>query len=233
MPLKKYTGRADTLTSTLQNQIGSFCQSLLSLDRVGIERLLQEGTLNTDPSRFIETIVVPALERIGSDWENGIVSLAEVYMSSRLCEELLEEFLSAHHIARKAQPRIAIAVLQDYHMLGKRMVLSVMQSAGFAVLDYGHVDVDGLVVLMLKDRIDIILISVLMLASALKVKELRKKLTLSGSKAKIVVGGAPFRFDQRLGLHVEADAVGTFASDAPGIVEKLAADSGLTQEVHL
>ena len=44
----------------------------------------------------------------------------------------------------------------------------------------------------------------------------------SGCKTKIIVGGAPFRFDSRLWEEVGADAVGIFASEAPGLVDKLA-----------
>jgi len=168
---------------------------------------------------FIERIVVPALERIGRDWETGTVALAEIYMSSRLCEELLEEFLSANHIARTIQPRVAVAVLQDYHLLGKRMVVSVLRSAGFSITDYGTVAVDELVELVRKDGIEVLLVSVLMLASALQVKELTRKLRETGSSTRIIVGGAPFRFDQRLWKDVGADAMGMFASDAPELVD--------------
>lgn len=193
--------------------------ALLALDRAAAERLLKEGAEDIGHTAFIERIIVPALERLGRDWESGTVALAEVYMSSRLCEDLLEEFLTANHIPRTVQPRLALAVLQDYHLLGKRMVLSVLQSAGFAVTDYGTVDVDALVERVRKDRIEVLLVSVLMLASALQVGELTRKLRETGCETRVIVGGAPFRFDETLWKEVGADAVGQFASDAPALIE--------------
>lgn len=202
-----------------QDRINAFHASLLALDRVGSECLLREGAASLGPTALIERVVVPALERIGRDWETGSVALAEIYMSSRLCEDLLEEFLTVHHISRTVQPRIAVAVLQDYHLLGKRMVLSVLQSAGYAVHDYGTVTVDDLITRIRTDEIEVLFVSVLMLASALQIRELSRKLREAGCSTRIVVGGAPFRFDQRLWKDVEADAMGMFASDAPGLIE--------------
>lgn len=207
------------MTKSDQDLINAFYSALLALDRHGSQQLLQEGAATLGPTAFIERIVVSALERIGHDWEKGTVALAEIYMSSRLCEDLLEGFLSAHHVSRKVQPRIAVAVLQDYHLLGKRMVLSVLQSAGYAVHDYGTVTVDELVTRIKTDEIEVMLISVLMLASALQIKDLTRRLRDAGSTTRIIVGGAPFRFDQHLWNDVGADAMGMFASDAPGLIE--------------
>lgn len=196
----------------------------MALDRIALEKYLHGNTPDFQPTRFVDEVVVPALETIGADWETGKLSLAEVYMASRLSEELIEKLFSASNTARRAQPRLEVATLQDFHLLGKRMVATVLRSAGFSFQDYGQVDVGELVTLMEKDRIEIVLLSVLMLPSALKVRELREKLSHGGNKAKIIVGGAPFRFDEKLWREVGADAVGLFASDAPGLVEKMVED---------
>jgi methanogenic corrinoid protein MtbC1 len=91
------------------------------------------------------------------------------------------------------QARLGIAVLEDYHLLGKRIVYSILRASGFAVRDYGRRTVEELVRLVQADEIEIPLISTLMLPSALRVKELRKQLSAADLPFKIVVGGAPFR----------------------------------------
>jgi len=75
-----------------------------------------------------------------------------------------------------------------------------------------------------KDGIKILLISVLMLPSALKVREVREKLDGSGLNIKIVVGGAPFLFDDKLWKEVGADAMGRYASEAVTIITSLTGD---------
>ncbi|HOT29361.1 MAG TPA: cobalamin-dependent protein [Candidatus Ozemobacteraceae bacterium] len=212
------------VSETSVETIQTFYDSLLALDRIALARHLHEYVPASQPTRYVEEIVVPALESIGNDWETGKISLAEVYMSSRLAEELIDSLFTTQHLVRRAQPRLAVAALQDYHLLGKRMVATVLRSAGFKFEDYGQADVNELVTRMERDRIEIILISVLMLPSALKVRELRERLSQSGNRAKIVVGGAPFRFDSELWREVGADAVGLFASDAPRLVDEMAED---------
>jgi methanogenic corrinoid protein MtbC1 len=103
-------------------------------------------------------------------------------------------------------------------MLGKRIVYSVMRASGFELFDYGRMDVAELVAQVQADRIQVLLISVLMLPSALKIKEVCQQLKVSNPEIKIVVGGAPFLFDQRLWQEVGADAVGHSAADAVTIV---------------
>jgi methanogenic corrinoid protein MtbC1 len=140
-------------------------------------------------------------------------------MSGRFCEELVDKVLPPSDPDRKHQPRSAIVVLNDYHMLGKRIVYSLMRASGFELFDYGHMDVDALVERAIADRIRVLLISVLILPSALKVREVCERLKAAGAPVKVVVGGAPFQFDPQLWREVGADAMGLSAAEAITIVE--------------
>ena len=71
-------------------------------------------------------------------------------------------------------------------------------------------------------HVRILLVSTLMLPSALRVREVRRLLDEEGVSPKIVVGGAPFRFDPRLWKDVGADAMGAGAAEAVAIVRRLA-----------
>ncbi|RWX44604.1 B12 binding domain-containing protein [Candidatus Electrothrix aarhusensis] len=65
-----------------------------------------------------------------------------------------------------------------------------------------------------EDSIKVILISTLMLRSALRVKQVKQLLEQAGSSVKIIVGGAPYRFDPLLWQEVGADAMGANAAEA-------------------
>ncbi len=116
---------------------------------------------------------------------------------------------------------MAVAVLQDHHMLGKRIVLSTLRSAGYDPLDYERMEPDELVERVVEDRVEVIMISTLMLASALKVRVVRDGLAGRGCRARIVVGGAPFRLDTELGRRVGADEAGMRGTDAVAILRRL------------
>ena len=111
--------------------------------------------------------MVPALESLGRDWERGLASLSQVYMAGRICEQIMSEMLPAGQPSFHSGPRLAIGVLEDHHALGKRMVLSSLHSAGYHVQDYGcGRRAAELVEMALRDQVDVLLVSCLMLASA-------------------------------------------------------------------
>lgn len=197
-------------------------RALLALDRVAVNRLLVSGDETLSAIARVEQLVVPALERIGAGWEDGSVSLAQVYMSGRLCEDLVDQLLPPAEASRTDQPPMAIAVLEDYHFLGLRLVYSALRASGFALLNYGRCEVEQLVSRVVADGIRIVLISALMLPSALRVAAVRQGLCAAGHHARIVVGGAPFRFDTQLWQEVGADATGANAAEAAGILHRLA-----------
>jgi methanogenic corrinoid protein MtbC1 len=198
--------------------IEKFEHSLLSMNRLEVRQTLVQESKIKSSIDTIESLVVPTLERIGDLWEKGEVSLSQVYMSGLICEEMVDSFLPPGDPLRTNQPAMAIVVLEDYHMLGKRIVYSTLRASGIELHDYGHMDVDTLIDHVIQDEIKILLISVLMLPSALHIKNIRQKLDQRKYPLKIIVGGAPFRFDQQLWTEVGADAAGITASDAVSLV---------------
>jgi methanogenic corrinoid protein MtbC1 len=194
--------------------------ALLAVDRLAARRVLSEaaGTMST---HVFEDVVGPALAHIGAGWETGEVALSQVYMSGRICEELAEEWLPQPVATGRAQPPVAIAVLEDYHVLGKRIVCAILRASGFELRDFGRVTAAGLVERTLGEQIEVLLVSTLMLPSALKVGQVVAGLRAAGARTKVVVGGAPFRIDPQLSLEVGADAAGRTATDALPILDRL------------
>lgn len=201
--------------------INEFMQALLSLDRLATQKLLKENTRQTTPIKFIEDVVVVALEQIGTEWQKGNIALSQVYMGGRICEDLVDEILPPDDPDRKGQPRMAICVLSDHHKLGKTIVYSLLRASGFELSDFGTIEVDELVEFVKIEKIKILLISVLMLPSALMVKKVKERLDDMGLDVKIVVGGAPFRFDSQLWQEVGADAMCATASESVSTINKL------------
>ena len=200
--------------------IKPFRDSLEMLDRVGAERIFHQALASMSPIEAVERLVIPALEDIGEAWQNGHVALSQIYMCGRFCEQLVETVLPPSDPDRKSQPRSAIVVLNDYHMLGKRIVYSMMRASGYELFDYGRLDVDELITRVLSDRIRVLLISVLILPSALRIADVCKALRAANPAIKILVGGAPFMFDDALWREVGADAMGRNAAEAVTIVER-------------
>ncbi len=191
----------------------SFQAALLGMDRVGARTLLANVRAEAGRIQAIEGLVVPTMESIGVEWEQG--RLAQVYMGGRIREEAVDAVLLNDPTATSEGPLIGLAAFEDQHPLGKRIVASVLKSAGYRIRDYGQgIDAEELAHLALGDRVPLLMVSVLMLHSALHLKALRTALNRSPSPPILVAGGAPFRFDPSLGQEVGVDAFGTSALDA-------------------
>ncbi len=193
--------------------------ALLSSDEKKASRILSDSENQYKPLAFVEAVIVPVLDHIGQGWANDQYALSQVYMSGRICEDLVDGILPEKSEIRKIRPKMAIALLSDYHSLGSRIVWAVLRASGYHFISYGRIEADELVENIIEDRLEVVLISVLMLPSALQVKDVVHGLRRAGCNAKIVVGGAPFRLDKNLWTEVGADAVGFTASDALSIVQ--------------
>ncbi|MDT8284754.1 MAG: B12-binding domain-containing protein, partial [Thermovirgaceae bacterium] len=158
-----------------------FREALLSMDRVKASAILNEAATPGDMSG-VESIILDALEDIGTAWEQGDLSLSQVYMAGVISEELVTPLLSHEKLDPGEKPLTAIAVLEDHHALGKRIVLSLMRAEGLAVMDYGQgVTAEAIAERASNDGIETLCISTLMLHSALRVKTLREELAKRNS----------------------------------------------------
>ena len=190
-----------------------FKNSLLDFDTDKAKNLLSEHI--SEKKEEIPILIEEVLSEIGNEWQNGELALSQVYMSGKICEEIVEELFPCNNNNEFSEHKIAIVTFNDFHSLGKKIVMSVLRSVGFSIKDIGQgLNVQNLADTIIKEKIDILLISVLMLPSALKIRELRETKIIKEANLKILVGGAPFTFDSTLWQQVGADAMGHTPSDA-------------------
>jgi methanogenic corrinoid protein MtbC1 len=203
------------------DEVNKLIEALIAVDRLATEHILVNAHGRTSLLSVTEELITPALEEISNRWSRGELSLSEVYMGSRLCEDSLKLLPTSRGPLQKNQSKLGIVALMDYHSLGKKIVISILRSAGFEIIDYGNgVAVDNVVGLVVQDKIDILFVSTLMLPSALAVGQLRSKFDGRRLNTRIVVGGAPFRFDDQLWKELGADAMGIGAADAVEIAKR-------------
>ena len=218
--LNNKQNRADREMPDNKKLVQQIEQALLAVDQIEAERLI--GTLtDKEPIEIVESIIVPAMEAVGQGWEAGTVALSQIYMSARICEKMVDQINLTHEPLRQPQPTMAIAVLEDYHMLGKRIIHSVMRGAGYQIEDLGRVDADELVDIIEERQFEVVLISTLMLRSALRVSYLRELIEHRNLQTTLIVGGAPFRFDANLWKEVGADATATGATELLPLISQL------------
>lgn len=201
---------------------GALLEALVAMDRITAARLVLEHRNEHGILAVCDQLITPCLELLGEAWDRGEASLAQTFVAARICEELVTPFLGREEAVRKEVPRIGIAVLEDGHSLGKRIVSAVLRAAGHSLRDYGSALEKGVLAdKAMEHSPDVLLVSTLMLRSALQVEGLVDGLRARGFRGRILVGGAPFRFDPELWREVGADGMGRTASDALTLVADL------------
>lgn len=169
---------------------------------------------------LVDRCVTPVLEAIGDDWEHGRASLSEVYIAGKVAEQAVQTLLMVPGVPNPRKSVVAVALCEDYHTLGKRMVQLAVQAAGYTCLDYGRVTAGELAERVLADPPDLVLVSALMLRSALRIGDAKTRLVQAGCLVPLCVGGAPFRFDPELWREVGADGFGRGSADALRLAER-------------
>jgi len=198
--------------------VESLKDALLAFDKArATEILLATSKANNLDDVF--RLVTTCLAQIGAEWARGEISLAQEYMSCRICEEVVDQMLPANQADGNFE--VAVTTIDDFHLLGKKILCSVLKSAGYPVFEYYPTgDIEKLARELATNKHRIVMVSALMLHTAYKVRELRAELVKLDFDAKIIVGGAPFYFDKLLWQDVGADAMGTEPTDGVQFIKQ-------------
>lgn len=198
----------------------SFCRkwadALLQVDSLAASRIGDDAIAALGLDVFADRILMPTLDGMGERWEIGQASLAEIYIAGRISNAVLAKHVVPRDMPSRDAP-VAVASLDDYHVLGKNLVLAALRAADLPVRDLGTTDARSLADLARDDGFGLVLVSTLMLRSALHVKDLMRFLKVDGTPTRVIVGGAPFRIDPDLWSLVGAHGMGTNASAAVAI----------------
>lgn len=201
-----------------------FDSSLRSADREQANGLIRDGLARGfSRGELLDNVVVAALDSLSRGWDEGTVSLTQLYMGGRIAEEVAGTLLT--EVAHPAAPwcNVLIATLSDRHGLGQRIVAGHLAVSGARVVSLGlGVGAEDIVKRVSNgQKFDIIAISVLMYRSALLVETLRALLERERLPIPLLVGGAPFNLDRTLWQKVGASAMGSNPAEGVAAARQL------------
>jgi len=207
-------------TKMLENIVKAYNEAIFDTDRdqalAIIHQALDRGVT---PEEIIFQVVTPAIElmvkAISQDFD---ANLAQHFMTAQIAAEITEEMLTKFQHPPEIVGRMVIGTAHgDLHTLGKRIVMGCLKSMMIEVTDLGvNVPAEKFVDEAVSCGAEVIGISAMMVHTArgdqgcLKVRQLLRERGLE-ERIKIVVGGAPYRYDPELYHTVGADA---WAEDA-------------------
>lgn len=176
-----------------------------------VQKALNEGL---SPEDILFHLVVPAMESmITSISETMDTNLAQHFMTAQISSEVTEVMLARFQTPPEPVGHIVIGTAHgDMHSLGKRIVTGCLKARLIETTDLGvNVSPERFVDEAVAHNAQVIGISAMMVHTArgpkgcLGVRQILKERGLE-KQIKIIVGGAPYRFDPDLYRFVQADA---------------------------
>ena len=187
-----------------------------------VEKLLDSGV---DPFEIIENGLMQAMDIVGTKFEEGTYFLPELLLAAKAveaCSALIRPVLTADQ--QHARGTIVVGtVAGDIHDLGKNLIISTLESAGFRVIDLGvDVPLETFVETIRNEKAKILALSALLTVTMVRMEEVIRALRSDPElkDVKVMVGGAPV--DQKYADSIGANAFGENALEAMQKARQLA-----------
>lgn len=191
-----------------------------------IDKALEDGA---KPEDIVFKVVVPTIEKMLSELvDSEGATLSQHYICSKVSAEITDKMIPLFKKQQKNRGTIVLGTARgDFHGLGKKIVAGCLKANMYEVYDLGiNVSPEIFVDEAVRLKASIIGVSSMMVhttigeqgaAGVLRILEERG---LHG-QIKLIVGGAPYRFDHELYRIVGADDWSENAIEAVRVVDKL------------
>jgi corrinoid protein of di/trimethylamine methyltransferase len=199
--------------------------AVLQGDVKGAAALAKEAVAeNADVEELVNKYMIPAMSEMGSRYEGGDCYVPELLISARAMKTALE-LLRPLLVAKGVKPvgRVVIGTVKgDLHDIGKNLVGSLLEGAGYEIIDLG-VDVppEKFVAVVKEQKPRFVALSALLTTTMTSMRLTIDELKKAGlrDQVKVLIGGAPVT--QRYSDEIGADGYSDNASGAVGLARKL------------
>ncbi len=148
-----------------------------------------------EPLAIINARLIPALDKVGADFERGVLFLPQLLMSAeaaKLAFEVLKSHLSLKGEAQEKRGKVVLATVKgDIHDIGKNIVKVLLENYNFQVIDLGkNVEPEHVVEAVLAEEAGLAGLSALMTTTLAYMEETVRLLKERAPGCRIMVGGA-------------------------------------------
>lgn len=171
---------------------------------------------DTPPLEIINTQLIPALDRVGRDFEQGTLFLPQLLMSAEAAKaafEAIRETLGGKGGTIKKEKIVLATVKGDIHDIGKNIVKVLLENYSYDVIDLGKdVPPEKVVQTAMENGVKLVGLSALMTTTVTNMAETIRRLHEAAPDCKIMVGGAVLtpEYAQRIHAdHYSRDAMGS------------------------
>ncbi len=198
----------------LDHIVKAYSEAVFETDKEGafavVNAALDTGISAED---IVFKVVIPAVEEMMSNiTKDPDANLAQHFMTAQIAAEVTEKMLTQFKHPPEIIGRVVIGTAAgDLHSLGKRIVMGCLKALMVEVTDLGvNVPAEKFVDAAIAQDAQVIAVSAMMVHTATgengarRVRQILKERGLE-NRFRLVVGGAPYRFDNELYKTVGAD----------------------------
>lgn len=155
------------------------------------ERTLEEKA----PMDVINSIIIPALDYVGKEFEKGTMFLPQLMMSAETVKNsfaVIKSTIESSGKKQESKGKIVIATVKgDIHDIGKNIVKVLLENYGYDVIDLGKdVPPETIVETLIKEDVHLCGLSALMTTTVVSMEDTIKLIREKGLDVKVFVGGA-------------------------------------------
>ena len=144
---------------------------------------------------IINSHMIPALDRVGKDFEKGTLFLPQLLMSAeaaRAAFDIIKETMAENGVKQEKKGKIILATVKgDIHDIGKNIVKVLLENYSYDVIDLGKdVSPEIIVETAVEKKVLLVGLSALMTTTVPSMEETIRLLRKKAPWAKVMVGGA-------------------------------------------
>ena len=187
-------------------------------------QLTRQMLETTDSMEIVNNILIPALDKIGADFEKGTIFLPQLIMSAAVAQSAFEEIRKAMVLGNnqpESKGKIVMATVKgDVHDIGKNIVKVLLENYGYDVIDLGKdVEYQAVVDAIKENDAKLVGLSALMTTTLVSMKETIELIHKNNLDCKIFVGGAVLTPEYAKEIH--ADFYAKDAKESVDIAKKI------------
>ena len=183
----------------------------------------EELAAGVDPMALISETMIPAMDEVGKLFQEEEYFVPELLMAGRAMKAAMEPLrpLLAASGAKPTGVAVVGTVKGDLHDIGKNLVISMLEGAGFKVVDLGtDVSPQKFVEAIREHQPQILCLSALLTVTMTAMKTTIDAVKEAGLRrsVKILVGGAPL--NERYAMEIGADGYSATATEAVALARR-------------
>ena len=186
---------------------------MLSGDEKGLIDEVDEILKKESPLSVIENYLKPAMDEIGRMYDSSKIFLPQLILSAQTAQKIFKRVQSLFTQKRNSGKFVIATVKGDVHDIGKNIVVTIVRSAGYDVVDLGRdAPTEKIVDAIERENPLMLGLSAMMTTTAPKIREVTDELKRRKISLAVIAGGASL--NESLTKELGADFYAKSATDA-------------------